>query len=652
MNNIQGTPQYHPHIDGLRAIAVLAVIFFHADISFFSGGFVGVDVFFVISGYLITTIIYSKIENNTFSLLEFYIKRIKRLIPALFFMMLCCLPFAWFFLLPSEMKSFGKSLIGASTYTANIVFWKEGGYFGVTNELKPLLHTWSLAVEEQFYILFPLFLIVAVRFFRKKITHILFLCGFFSLVLSEWGAVNSPYATFLLLPTRGFELLLGCLLAFICTNQSLHLKRNLLYEGLALLGLLFIILSVIFFDKNTKFPGVYALIPTFGSVLLIALPNTLTGRLLSSKPLVTIGLMSYSIYLWHQPILAFSKSSVFFEYAFYNSGFKVCMLILCLILSYFSWKYIENPFRYGKCKDHLVLLYLLLGTVFFSLTGYVIYKNNGFENRKNTNGIHYGHIADRIEANYGLSKKCTEFTLSEKCRTDDLPEIVLWGDSYAMHLASGIKASNPKVKMIQFTKSGCSPIFDVAPSSKNLGKKWSKDCVKFNNKVKSWLKNNKSAKYVVMASPFNHYTSDKSQIYTENGVHKVNLGKSRLYLKKTLETISNMGFIPVLVAPPPWNNKNIGFCLTKYAQFNKSLSKCNFKEAEISQDSEKVYKFLDLFISEYKLISLKDGICEKSKCNVNEGNVFIYKDSGHLSYEGSSYLGKKMNFYDLILESQ
>lgn len=208
------TIKYRREIDGLRAIAVLAVILFHAGFKAFGGGFVGVDVFFVISGYLITTIILSDMSRQKFSIVTFYERRARRILPALFFVMLCCVPFAWMWLRPVDFKSFSESLVAVSAFSSNILFWRESGYFGTASELKPLLHTWSLAVEEQYYVLFPLFLMALWKLRKRRVFGTLLLGGVLSLIAAQWGAYHKPSAAFYLLPTRAWELAMGALIAF------------------------------------------------------------------------------------------------------------------------------------------------------------------------------------------------------------------------------------------------------------------------------------------------------------------------------------------------------------------------------------------------------------------------------------------------------
>ena len=296
--------KYRAEIDGLRAVAVIPVILFHAGFEFFSGGFVGVDVFFVISGYLITMILIEDIERNSFNLIEFYERRARRLLPALFFVMLICIPFAFLLMLPDAMKSFSQSLIAVSLFVSNILFWRESGYFATAAEEKPLLHTWSLAVEEQYYLFFPLFLLFAWRFFKERVFGVIFVVAAISLLISEWGWRNSAIANFYLAPARAWELLAGSIAALIVQ------KRGVRGNGiLSLLGLAAIVIAILIYDSTTPFPSVYTLLPITGCVFLVLFADkqTIAARLLSNKIFVGIGLISYSAYLWHQPLFAFAE---------------------------------------------------------------------------------------------------------------------------------------------------------------------------------------------------------------------------------------------------------------------------------------------------------------------------------------------------------
>ena len=292
---------YRPEIDGLRALAVMPVLLFHAGFSLFSGGYVGVDIFFVISGYLITSIIQREITNKSFSIVNFYERRARRILPALLFISLLCIPFAYYWMLPFELKSFFDSLIAINLFSSNILFWQESDYFSAAAELKPLLHTWSLSVEEQFYVVFPLLLLLLSRFKYSILLVVVFTISFLSLLLSEYASAHHATANFYLLPTRFWELGFGALLA-ISSQYWLNPKPMIAQIG-SIVGIIGITFSIFYFDSTTPFPGFWTLIPVLSTVLLIAFskPDNMIGRLLGWKPLTAIGLISYSTYLWHQP---------------------------------------------------------------------------------------------------------------------------------------------------------------------------------------------------------------------------------------------------------------------------------------------------------------------------------------------------------------
>ena len=331
--------KYRAEIDGLRALAVVPVILFHAGFELFSGGFVGVDVFFVISGYLITTILIEDIENDRFSILKFYEKRARRILPALFFVMFVCIPFAWMWMPSSQMKDFFQSLVAVSLFASNILFWTESGYFDATAEEKPLLHTWSLAVEEQYYVLFPIFLLLAWRYGKKRVFWMIVAMAVISLLLSEWGWRNKATANFYLAPTRVWELLSGSIAAFIVQKKGV--QRS---DALSLLGLAAIVFSIITYDESTPFPSFYGLLPVLGVVLLIvyASQETIAAKILSTNAFVSVGLISYSAYLWHQPLFAFARIRLL-EYP--PVTLMLMLSLTSIALAYISWRFVEKPFR-------------------------------------------------------------------------------------------------------------------------------------------------------------------------------------------------------------------------------------------------------------------------------------------------------------------
>lgn len=364
---------YRREIDGLRALAVLPVILFHAGFELFSGGFVGVDVFFVISGYLITTIILAELEQEKFSIVNFYERRARRILPALFLVMLVCIPFAWVLLTPADLNSFAKSLIAVPLFVSNIFFWRDGGYFETAAELKPLLHTWSLAVEEQFYVLFPLFLMFFWKLGKRWILVTLVFVFLASVSLAQWGAYAKPDASFYLLPTRGWELLIGTFAALYLSRANRKEFSKGISDFFGWVGVALILYAVFAFSKATPFPGLYALVPTLGTVLIIlfATRQTTVGKFIGNNLFVGVGLMSYSAYLWHQPVLAFAR-----HWSKELDQILILLLVtLVLVISYFSWRFIEQPFR-SKAKFNRTFVFtasFLVGLIFIFI-GYFTSK--------------------------------------------------------------------------------------------------------------------------------------------------------------------------------------------------------------------------------------------------------------------------------------
>lgn len=332
--------KYRREIDGLRSVAVLPVILFHAGFSFFSGGFVGVDVFFVISGYLITSIIIEDIRADRFSIVSFYERRARRILPALFVVVALCLPVAWAWMLPVPFRDFTQSVAAIGLFASNVLFWLEADYFATDAEEKPLLHTWSLAVEEQYYIFFPILLFFAYR--RRKTAVLWLMLGLaaLSLGLSEIGARHWPVGNFYLIPTRAWELFAGSICALLIRDFGLERRSDVL----SLAGLGLILASILLFDATTPFPSLYALAPVGGAMLIILFggAGTLTARLLSAPPLVGIGLISYSAYLWHQPLFAFARV----RSLDHPDAWLMSLLALAsLVLAYPTWRFVEQPFR-------------------------------------------------------------------------------------------------------------------------------------------------------------------------------------------------------------------------------------------------------------------------------------------------------------------
>ncbi|SDF17315.1 acyltransferase family protein [Limimaricola pyoseonensis] len=355
--------RYRPEIDGLRAVAVLPVILFHAGTPGFGGGFVGVDVFFVVSGYLITSILVADLQGGRFSILTFYERRARRILPALMLTLALSLPVAVAWMTPAQLADFAKALVATGVFASNVLFWMESGYFARAAELNPLLHTWSLAVEEQFYLLFPPLLWLLWRLPRRWLRPALWALAAASFALCQWLMRADASAAFYLAPARGWELLAGALCALAARPGPRAAAP------LAALGLGLILAGIALIGPRTPFPSTWALLPVLGTVLVIlgAGPGNAAGRLLATRPLVAIGLISYSAYLLHQPILAFARLR---SGTTLSEPAMLGLALASLPLAWLSWRFVEAPFR-GRVPRLLPDQALLLSVSAASLAAVV-----------------------------------------------------------------------------------------------------------------------------------------------------------------------------------------------------------------------------------------------------------------------------------------
>lgn len=467
---------YRREIDGIRALALIPVILFHAGFETFSGGFVGVDVFFVISGYLITTIIMAELEKGKFSILNFYERRARRILPALFLVMFVCIPFAWFWFLPSDIRDFSQSLVAVSVFVSNILFWRESGYFDTAAELKPLLHTWSLSVEEQFYVLFPLFLILFWKLGKRWILVTLGIAFFASLAVAEWAAYAKPLAAFYLLPTRGWELLIGSFAAFYLSQTNRKGFGKITREFGGWLGVVLILYSVFAFNKETPFPGLYALVPTIGTVMFIlfATNQTTAGKFVGNKLLVGVGLISYSAYLWHQPLFAFARHRSFSEP---SALVFIFLSFLSILFAYLSWRYVETIFRN---KDVIKRRGIFFASIIFSsffitlgalghfkfstLESYLVsrfpedkrefYRHFLYSTKKDSGDSH--QILS--ECRFNITSVNDEFEIRIKnCEKKFGSGVLILGDSHAIDLFGATTSKFSEAFLIGITNGGCRP---------------------------------------------------------------------------------------------------------------------------------------------------------------------------------------------------
>jgi peptidoglycan/LPS O-acetylase OafA/YrhL len=363
---------YRREVDGLRALAVVPVIFFHGGFSAFSGGFVGVDVFFVISGYLITSIILVDLRANQFSLVRFYERRARRILPALFLVMAATSLFAYLWMMPDEFKNFGQSLFATATFSNNVLLAITSDYWSLASEFKPLLHTWSLGVEEQYYVIFPLLMILCCAYFRSREMFALGFLFVISMIAAVWGVAHFPTMAFYALPTRAWEILLGALAAYYLAHNKVDVRAQFRNQVLSLIGGVLILSPVFIFSQNYLSPGLTTLAPTVGTVLIIlfALEGTIVHRSLSSSVMVGLGLISYSLYLWHQPLFALAR--VYFVQA-PGTGVFAILIALTFVLAYLTWLFVETPFRDSAIVSRrTVANFSVLGSLSLVVFGYYL----------------------------------------------------------------------------------------------------------------------------------------------------------------------------------------------------------------------------------------------------------------------------------------
>jgi len=659
--------KYRREINGLRAIAVIPVVLFHAGLEVFSGGFIGVDIFFVISGYLITTIILSEKDQGVFSLSTFYERRARRILPALFFVIIASLPFAWLFLLPSDLKDFFQSLVAVITFSSNILFWKETGYWGTENELKPLLHTWSLAVEEQYYILFPLFLILMQRFHKRWLISSFLAIIATGLCLSQWGAYNAPVANFFLLPFRSWELAIGACIAFyflyINSNTPCTKPHNTLNELLSGLGLALIFYAIFMFDESTPFPSLYTLIPTLGTalVILFSSANTFVGRLLSTKALVGIGLISYSAYLWHQPLIAFSRHSSSTEP---NQFVLLTMATLSFPLAYLTWRFIENPFRKKENFNRKAVFKLsIIGSLAFLLIGisgqyFDVFRSSSEVPPSVINSIKRieAPCFDRNHADTADTWLCpiNGETLRQK------PDFIAIGDSHMYAFLPGLKilASEHTYFGSYVGFSGCPPLLGVHSlrSDQHI-----KNCHNLNNRVFDYVKKH-DIKNIVLVARWSYYTDGK---YSGGGINEIGTSptdkKSKNHSRQTFniaihETLKRYGelgvSIHILLQVPMQKNNPNSIYYESYigGEFNQKFfsSKAIRREQHMQLQSyvnNKIRKAAaDLAINSIQIYDPKNILCDAVMCRFGTKDTSFYFDNDHLSISGAKFVGKNIQF--------
>ncbi len=552
---------YRSDIDGLRAIAVLSVIAFHIAPAKFRGGFVGVDIFFVISGFLISSIIYKELESGRFSIVEFYVRRIRRIYPALFLVLSCVCVAGWILLMPSDFVVLGKQILGGSTFSANFVLWWQSGYFSPEAALKPLLHLWSLGVEEQYYLIFPL---ICLAFYRSRSrwilpTAFLAIAGV-SMFLNVAFVSKYSAATYFLPFSRLWELFVGAGLAlFLQLNPQAPWESRQLpkwQHGIGLLGLALLVLSVFGIDQFDAFPGWWALLPTIGAALVIVAGQTsLVNRyVLSCKPAVFVGLISYPLYLWHWPILSFMRVATADWGAKISHIQKGAMIIVAFLLAYLTYRFIELPIRHRSQREQRRkgALWLLGGVSLTGTFGILVVLMEGFPARLPSAIVALDHDFGHDGSNPWRDGTCflrlDQFAVSfdDSCVDNEewrkgQPLVLVWGDSHAADLFPGFRAlqDQSKVRLAQYTASTCAPIIGLQIRERPA-------CLSINNAVLDRVRNLKPS-IVVLSANWDYPDPDHDRaMRAEKLLQTIQLVKAA-----GVQKVVVLGSVPFWTAPVP-----------------------------------------------------------------------------------------------------
>ncbi len=641
-------------IQALRGFAVLVVLFYHANIGFTQGGFLGVDVFFVISGFLITGLIRDGIQGGTFNLWTFYVRRAKRLLPAAYATFLGAALLAPFFLASSEMRDFQRQLVGALTFTANFSLLRQSGYFEGASELKPLLHIWSLAIEEQYYFLLPITLYLLPRRFWKMATMVVIVA---SLAFCWLLAQKNPAAAFYLLPTRAWELGIGSYGALVTMNSG-ALSRWL---KSAFWPAVVCLLVLPFAPELGRHPGLNALAICVATVVIILRkhPALAVSRIIGIMG--KFGDISYSLYLVHWPLFAFLNNAWLGEAGnehpplIWRAGLLLLSVVLAVILN----RTIEKPLRFMPLASPMKVFAASLTAALVVL---LLSRGASFATTPTTN------YADLRRPNQGLSEKC-EFTTSfepiAECRTSEKPEIMVWGDSYAMHLLSGI--ADPGMNaggVVQATRSACGPMLGLASVSKKedsaYGVDWAYNCIAFNDSVLAYLQKTKSIKVVVLSSLLSQYV-DASQFQilerkNANLPRPLEDAREKFAidgLKATIDAVRAAGKKIVIVAPPPQSGLDIGRCterLQRGLPILGVMNGCRINQASYERTRKSVLEVLDAVSgsANIDIIRFDPLLCHSGGCDTSMAGIALYRDSGHLSMQGSLTIAEKMGLVELI----
>lgn len=635
---------YRADIDGLRAIAVLAVVFFHFDFSWCKGGFVGVDIFFVISGYLITSIITKSVQKNTFTFSHFYSRRFKRILPALTAVVIASALCGAIILHPGTLMDLARSISANSLFLSNFYFFSESGYFDEPSLLKPLLHTWSLAVEEQFYIIMPVLIVLISKLRKKPLLPILLILCILSFALNIYFVNTAPEFTFFLLPTRAWELLIGSILA---VSLNTPIKSERLKFGIALVGLTSITLSIFLINPSTAFPGYAALFPTLGTAMIIQSGKhggSYIHTLLSTKIMVFIGLISYSLYLWHWPILIFSKIYAITEM---QSIHKLGALLLIFLISILSYRFIEKPFRHSnKFTDKHTITFSIATLLMTCLAGHFILQKNGFPDRikgLGTNAsitneaqwVHWGQCENALKPFRTQDDLCILGAQNQK------PSFIVWGDSHARAMATAIdiSARHHNLSGYVISRNACPPLFNIEKPGRN-------NCHELNQVVKKIILNNTdSLQAIVMVARWPHYIHEmelEAVFQNENVVPaNDNITTFKAGLDSTIRFLNGQkkSIIIVNAVPEIWHHVptlNLSAYLTG-RDINQLIGLPTSSHKERLKTTNSIFNTYSS-LKQITMVQPSVLLCDTSRCNVAIDYNPLYRDSDHLSTYGAEFV--------------
>jgi peptidoglycan/LPS O-acetylase OafA/YrhL len=663
-------PKYRPDIDGLRAIAVLSVVAFHAFPSWLKGGFIGVDVFFVISGYLISTIIFENLDKSTFSFSEFYSRRIRRIFPALLLVLIACLAFGWFALLADEYKQLGKHIAAGAGFISNFILWNEAGYFDNSAETKPLLHLWSLGIEEQFYIVWPLLLWFAWK--RKfNLLTITIIVAIATFILNLKGVKQDMVATFYSPQTRFWELLSGSLLAWftlykkdafanIKSKIDVWLSRIVYSEKqqgdgktlanvLSFVGLFLLLYGFWRINKELSFPGKWALVPVLGAVLIITAGSKawVNRTILSNKIAVWFGLISFPLYLWHWPILSFAR---IVESEVPSRNIRIAAVALSIALAWLTYKLIERPLRFGNYSKVKVAVLVILMTI-VGYFGYNTFERDGLPFRKAL--IHVSAPIERLgEDNVDLHNLCLDYYgISDNiryCRVSiyngKRPHIALIGDSHAASLYYGL--SNHLMKNKEgLLLIGGRLFVDVATYPE--GSQFEIDVYKGGILATNFVAKQREIDTVIMVSRGVGYIKSNSNYYliSEPAIKD----RKRIFeigMRKTLDLmVANKKKIIFVLDNPDEIGFNPEKCQDKRPLTTKREFDCSIPRAQFDA-RQKDYRELVLeVLKDYPSVILFDQaayLCDEISCKFKDQSSVLYGDGDHLSVRGSEFMATKL----------